>query len=76
VTWEGFGTFLQTFGLPLTMLVIVLWTGARGMWVFGRTHDDVVEDRNYWRAQALKGTELADSALAAAPPPRRVRARP
>lgn len=75
MTPEGFGALIQTLGLPLALLIVVLWTGARGMWVFGRAFEDMKEDRDWWRTQALKGTDLADSALAATPP-RRVRVRP
>jgi hypothetical protein len=40
------------------------------MWVFGARYDEMWKDRNYWRDQALKGTDLADKAL----PQRRRRA--
>jgi hypothetical protein len=63
LTPEGFATFVQTLGLPLALLIVVLWTGARGLWVFGKTHNELLEDRNYWRDLALKGTDLADKAV-------------
>jgi hypothetical protein len=63
LTPDGFATFVQTLGLPLALLIVVLWTGARGMWVFGKTHNELLEDRNYWRDLALKGTDLADKAV-------------
>lgn len=75
MTPEGFAELIRTLGLPLAILIGVLLSGARGMWVFGRSFEDMKEDRDYWRTQALKGTDLADSALAATPP-RRVRVRP
>jgi hypothetical protein len=63
LTPELIPALLQTFGPTFGLLLIVLWTGARGMWVFGKTHDELMEDRNYWRDLALKGTDLADKAV-------------
>lgn len=75
MTPEGFATFVQTLGLPLALLIVVLWTGARGLWVFGHVYSELLADRDRWRDLALKGTDLADSALQATPP-RRSRVRP
>lgn len=32
VIWQ----FVERFGLPVTMFAVILWTGARGIWVFSR----------------------------------------
>lgn len=74
MTPEGFAELIRTLGLPLAIMIGVLWSGARGMWVFGRSFEDMKEDRDYWRSQALKGTDLTETALAT--PPRRGRVRP
>lgn len=55
--------WVQTLGLTGGLLV-VLWGGAKGWWVFGWQYNAVVQDRDYWRAQALKTTELAEKGLA------------
>lgn len=72
MTFEGFQSLIQSLGLPLALLIAVLWSGARGMWVFGRTFEDMRDDRDWWREQATRGSDLADKALDA-PPPRRTR---
>lgn len=75
MTPDGFATFVQTLGLPLALLIVVLWTGARGLWVFGHVYSELLADRDRWRDLALKGTDLADSALQSTPH-RRPRVRP
>lgn len=56
-------TDLGTVGL----LIVVLIGGYRGWWIFGPLHDqivsDLVEQRNFWRTQALSGTALAEKAI-------------
>lgn len=56
-------TDLGTVGL----LIAVLIGGYRGWWVFGPVHtairDDLIEQRNFWRDQALRGTGLAEKAV-------------
>jgi hypothetical protein len=37
---------LTKFGLPTAALILVLWSGARGYWVFGATHREVVQRLN------------------------------
>jgi hypothetical protein len=63
LTPESFADLIKTFGFPTAGLIFLLWSGARGMWVFGKTYNDLLEDRNYWRDLALKGTDLADKAV-------------
>ena len=45
LTPEAFKDLVQTLGLPLALLVIVLWTGARDMWVFGSRYREMRSDR-------------------------------
>ena len=58
----------------LALLLVILWAGARGTWVFGRElkHlDDRYEkalldlrtDRDEWKQIALHGTALASKAV-------------
>ena len=69
---QVFVALVQTFGLPLALLMFALVTGAMGLWVYGAHYREVVEDRDYWRQQALRNTDLAESAVAT---PRRGRVR-
>jgi hypothetical protein len=81
LTPEAFKDLVQTLGLPLALLVIVLWTGARDMWVFGARYREMRSDRDHYRAHSEELSELlrtsadtTDKALEA--PSRRVRGRP
>lgn len=53
---------VQTLGLPVTLLVFVLWQGAKGRWVYGREHDELKADRNEWKDQALRLLTTAERA--------------
>jgi hypothetical protein len=50
---------VRDFGVPVALLLIILWTGARGKWVYGRTYDEMKR-----RAERYEG--LASRALGAA----------
>jgi len=56
-------TDLGTVGL----LIGVLIGGHKGWWIFGPLHDrivtDLVEQRNFWREQALRSTSLSERAV-------------
>lgn len=65
---------VQAVGLPVALLLTALWSGARGLWLFGSTHrliveryqhdlDEMTTDRDFWRAEALRGTDLAERAI-------------
>jgi hypothetical protein len=71
---QVFIALVQTFGLPLALLMFALITGALDMWVYGKRYRELLEDRDYWREQALRNTDLAETAVQA--PARRPRARP
>jgi hypothetical protein len=65
-----FAAFLGQFGLPLTMLVVVLTTGARGIWVWGRelnaadTRATRAETRAAeWQAIALKALNVGEKVV-------------
>lgn len=62
-----FSAFLGQFGLPITMLVVVLTTGARGIWVFGRelkaaeAEKELARlDAKEWRGIALKALNVGE----------------
>ena len=48
-------------------LLTTLVGGYRGWWIFGPQHKaivaDLVEQRDFWRAQALRATSLAEHAV-------------
>lgn len=48
-------------------LLTTLVGGYRGWWVFGPQHKaivrDLVEQRDFWRSQALRATSLAEHAV-------------
>jgi hypothetical protein len=72
---------IRTLGLPLAILIVVLWSGARDYWVFGARYREMRDDRDHYRAHSEELSELlrtsadtTDKALDA--PSRRVRGRP
>ena len=64
-----YAVWLREWGFPLSALVFVLWSGSRGLWVFGREVTDLRErlhrthqQADAWRNIALGSTELAKTA--------------
>lgn len=62
--------FLGQYGLPLTMLVTVLSTGARGIWVWGREmkaaelRAEAAEKRaTEWQGIALKALNVGEKVV-------------
>jgi hypothetical protein len=57
-------------GLPAAMLVVILWAGAKEIWVFGwvardlrrQLEEEKAESRE-WKTLALQGTQLAAGAV-------------
>ena len=49
------------------LLIGALIGGYRGWWIFGPVHraiiNDLVEQRNFWKEQALRGTALSERAV-------------
>lgn len=56
-------TLARDFGLPLAMLIIALYTGSRGGWVFGREFTDVKTDRDFYRAKTFETQALLKDAI-------------
>lgn len=68
---DAFVSFLGQFGLPITMLVVLAWTGARGIWVWGRELLNeraekllAREERDEWKGIALTALNVAEPAVA------------
>ncbi|KKN15323.1 hypothetical protein LCGC14_0987220 [marine sediment metagenome] len=62
--------FINDIGL-VGVAALIIWGGLKRKWVFGWTHEEVktdlrqqldriAQDRDDWRALALKGTEFAE----------------
>jgi hypothetical protein len=47
-----------------TLLILAIVGGSRGWWVYGRYYREMVDDRNFWRDQALSGTKAAEKLAA------------
>lgn len=65
-----FAAFLGQFGLPLTILVVVVTTGARGTWVWGRElaseraeKEHARKDAAEWKAIALKALNVGEKVV-------------
>lgn len=72
MTPDSFLELAKVLGVPLTVTLFLLWSGSRGMWVFGWVYKELRDDRDAWRSQAEHGTDLAETAVQ----PPRVRPRP
>ena len=55
-----FEQLLQQFGFPLAALVIVVATGARGTWVFGREFKAEQAEKEEWKQIAYKALNLGE----------------
>lgn len=55
------GAMIERFGLPLVVLVAILWTGYKGVWVWG-SQLRATEDREAeWRELALTGMKITEA---------------
>lgn len=62
--------FLGQFGLPITILVVAAWTGAKGIWVWGRelmaanSRAEAAEKRALeWQGIALKALNVGEKVI-------------
>jgi len=55
-----FQQLLADFGFPLAALIVVVVTGSRGMWVFGRELRSAQQERDEWKRIALAGLNVAE----------------
>lgn len=53
-------TLVQVFGVPVTLLLVILWTGARGKWVYGRTYDEMKQRAAKFEVLALRAVGAAE----------------
>lgn len=44
----------------LVALLIIIFTGMKGMWVFGWYVRELRDDRDEWKEAALRGTRVAE----------------
>lgn len=54
---------LITSGGLVTLLLVILLSGAKGKWVFGHQYDELRKERDQWRDLALKATGAAQDAV-------------
>lgn len=71
---NGLETWIELANNPLAILVVIIATGARGIWVFGWIYRERVGDLDQrltqaweeaaaWRAVAEQGTTITDHAI-------------
>jgi len=56
----NFDALVQQFGLPVTMLLFALVTGARGTWVFGRELKASEKREEEWKQIAYKSLDIGE----------------
>lgn len=61
MTLEQLAAFVQSAGV-IGIGVLILVGGARQTWVWGWTHQELRQDRDFWRDTALRGLSTADKA--------------
>lgn len=44
----------------IAVLLLVIFTGYKGMWVFGSAHKDCVQEKLEWKRLALTSTHVAE----------------
>lgn len=57
--YTSVATIIERVGLPLAMLLFIVWTGHKEYWVFGSVHKRVLEQTVEWQKRADKWQELA-----------------
>jgi hypothetical protein len=57
---------LITQGGLVALLLIIIYGGAKRLWVFGWVYEALKQERDEWKAAALSGTLLAAKAVESA----------
>lgn len=60
MTIEDFLKLLQGQAALLTVAVIILYGGAKGIWVWGYQFNELRKDRDEWKERALRGIGLVE----------------
>lgn len=58
-----FDQLLTNFGFPLAALVIVVATGARGTWVFGRELKASLDREEEWKQIAYQALKIGEKVV-------------
>lgn len=66
--WSDVSALINSGGVVFLMAAALIG-GAKGWWVYGSTHREVVKDRDFWRDVALRGLDVAERGLEATLPP-------
>jgi hypothetical protein len=53
---------VQTAGVT-GLLLVILWGGAKGVWVWGYLYRQERAEKEAWMLRALRGTSLAERAV-------------
>lgn len=48
----------------LVLALVILFGGWKRWWVFGWHYRETVDEKNEWKAMALRGTSLAENVVA------------
>lgn len=46
MTADFWWDIVNRFGLPLAMLIVALWTGSLGVWIFRRQHEAILKGKD------------------------------
>jgi hypothetical protein len=56
----------QVVGPMVALLLVILYAGSRGIWVYGRVHQQCEREKEEWKEAALTGTMRWADALGVA----------
>jgi hypothetical protein len=62
VTLQEFGDIVNGLG-TVGLLIVIIYGGMKGWYVWRREHEAVTKDRDFWRRIALQGITAAEKSL-------------
>lgn len=55
-------------GGVLALLVVIIWGGIRGWYVWRWQYKELEQDRDWWRSTAMRSVQITEAAVDQAPP--------
>lgn len=55
-------------GGVLVLLVVIIWGGIRGWYVWRWQYKQLEQDRDWWRSTAMRSVQITEAAIDQAPP--------
>jgi hypothetical protein len=62
MTLQEFGDIINGLG-TVGLLIVIIYGGMKGWYVWRREYDSIVRDRDFWRRIAVQGIAAAEKSL-------------